>query len=894
MNNLHAIDIAVIIGYLILCLVIGLYKAGKIKTIREYTLGSGNISTVVLLFTIFATHVGAGSTIGVVEKVHSMGLIFAVTLLAQPLFWLITTKIFAGNIDVFKKAGCMSVSDVMQLLYGKPGKWVTNIVSIFFSIGIIALQIGAIGYLFNYFLGISHFQGAMLGFGVLVTYSLFGGIRAVALTDTFQALVLLIAIPIACSIAFHEVGGYNELIQKLPSTHTSIVFTKENIILLAGMLFFTLMPLSEGTFMQRYLMANDSKQLTKALRMIIYISLPVASVVYLIGFIIKVKAPDVNPNIAFFYLISNYLPIGITGLLITGILAAIMSTADSWLNTTSVLCAHDIAKGLFPRLTNKQELLIARFSVLIISGLSATLALANPSLMGLLWMAGNFWFPIVMIPMAAGFLRFQTNQQSFIASTTCGALGIILGRYITGEFATISLLLGAISSTAGLLGMHFLQVLNKRSIDNNTFAQYTPQYNAAKVKKKPLSLSTQLQKQVSRYRDYAYLLSGLGMIYFLGSSFFMAFTDMKILYVIVYLKAAAAILCFGLSIYELHLTPKQQVKYMPIYWNLVLLYCFPFLSAYIALIYNGSMPWMINLMLSTILLYVFGGWFSMILLSLIGFAAAYLLFKFTGYSLATLDTGDQPKMLGYIYCFLTAGIIMILKQRDILQEKELQTRMLYGAAVAHEVVNPLQSSAMIADTLLSAFEGKRAKDIKEEDFEDIKALLRPFKETSTNALKTVDRMLTLVRTDISEADDIGDYNITDCVEDTLKSYGLSEQRLARVNVNKKNSFKFKGSKHFIGHVIANLISNALKYAGPQSSIEIWYENNELHFKDNGYGIAPEKLPYIFEPFDKKGSTRGTGVGLPFCKRVMESMGGSIECTSELGKGAEFVLKFGDN
>ncbi|MDF3047901.1 MAG: hypothetical protein K0R73_1019, partial [Candidatus Midichloriaceae bacterium] len=149
-------------------------------------------------------------------------------------------------------------------------------------------------------------------------------------------------------------------------------------------------------------------------------------------------------------------------------------------------------------------------------------------------------------------------------------------------------------------------------------------------------------------------------------------------------------------------------------------------------------------------------------------------------------------------------------------------------------------------------------------------------------------------TDISEADDIGDYNITDCVEDTLKSYGLSEQRLARVNVNKKNSFKFKGSKHFIGHVIANLISNALKYAGPQSSIEIWYENNELHFKDNGYGIAPEKLPYIFEPFDKKGSTRGTGVGLPFCKRVMESMGGSIECTSELGKGAEFVLKFGDN
>ncbi|MDF3047887.1 MAG: putative periplasmic sensor histidine kinase [Candidatus Midichloriaceae bacterium] len=894
MNNLHAIDIAVIIGYLILCLVIGLYKAGKIKTIREYTLGTGYISTTVLIFTIFATYIGAGSTVGTVEKIHSMGLIFAVTLLLQPLFWFITAKIFASNIHIFKKAGCMSVSDIMGALYGQAGKWVTNGFSIFLSIGMIAAQIGAIGYLFNYFLGISHLQGVVIGFGVLVIYSLFGGIRAVALTDTFQGLVILVAIPVACAIAFHEIGGYNGMLEKLPLSHISIEFTEANSLFLASMIFYGLLPVSEGTFIQRFLMATDSDQLNKALKVVAIISLPLAIIIGMIGFLIKAKAPEIDPNIAFFYLIGHYLPIGITGLLITGILAAIMSTADSWLNTTSVLCAHDIAKGLFPKLNDRQELLIARFSVLVISGLSATLALANPSLMGLLWMAGNFWFPIVLIPMAAGFLRLQTNQQSFIASAICGVLGVMLGRYIIGEFATISLLLGAISSAIGLFGMHYWQVLNKEDISNDLFSKYNSIATITNNNKNPFSVSKQFKGQITRYKDYGYLLSGLGMIYFLGSSFFMAFSDMKILYVVVYLKAAAAILCFGLSIYELHLTQKQQAKYMPTYWNLVLLYCFPFLSTYIALVYNGSMPWMINLMLSAILLYVFSGWFSMIFLSLIGFAAAYLLFKFTGYSLATLDTGDQPRMLGYIYCFLTAGIIMILKQRDILQEKELQTRVLYGAAIAHEVINPLQGSAMIADTLLNTFKGKRAKDIKEKDFEDIKALLRPFKETSTNALKTVDRILTLVRTDISEADDIGMYAINDCVESTLKSYNLSEKRLARINVNKNNSFKFKGSKHFVGHVIANLISNALKYAGPQSSIEIWYENNKLHFKDNGYGIAPEKLPYIFEPFDKKGSTIGTGVGLPFCKRVMESMGGSIECTSELGKGTEFVLRFGDN
>ncbi|MFN5382943.1 MAG: sodium:solute symporter, partial [Alphaproteobacteria bacterium] len=604
MNNLHPIDIAVIAGYLILCLIIGLYKAGSIKTMREYTLGSGRISTAVLLFTIFATYIGAGSTIGAVEKIHSMGLIYAFSLLFLPLFWVITIKIFSCNIEIFKNAGCISISDIMGFLYGKTGKWVTNTLSIFFAVAMISAQISAIGYLLNYFLGLSHFQGVSLAFGVLVIYSFFGGIRAVSLTDSFQGLVLLVAIPTACALALHEIGGYDVLIAKLPETHLSIDWTDANIMLVSGMIFYTLVPLSYGSFIQRYLMANDAKQLAKALRYAAVVSLLFALVICLIGFVMKVKVPDINPNTAFFHLIGSYLPIGITGLLITGILAAIMSTADSWLNTTSVVCAHDIAKGLFPKMTDRQELFIARIAVLIMSMLGMVLAFFGDSLMGTLWLAGNFWDTVILIPLSAGFLKFKTNQRSFIVSSVLGALGTMTAAYIVGEFATISMLFGTIGSAIGLFGMHYWQVATNQDVSNRRLAQYS-NYEAITPRKRFNIIkffSSLLKEQTTRYTQYAYILGALGMIYFLGSSFFMAFTDMKVLYSIVYMKAAAAILCFGLSIYELHLTPKQQTKYIPIYWNLVLLYCFPFLSAYIALVYNGSMPWMINLMLSTILL----------------------------------------------------------------------------------------------------------------------------------------------------------------------------------------------------------------------------------------------------------------------------------------------------
>ncbi len=453
MNNIHIIDLAVIIVYLGVCLLIGLHKVKSVKTIRDYALGTGYIPTSILLFTIFATHMGAGSTVGTVEGLYSNGLIFAIAIMFQPLFWVITAKIFSGNAHKFKKAGCISISDIMKLLYGDLGKWVTNVLSVLLSVGVIAVQIAVIGYLFNYFLGISHVMGVIIGFSVIAAYSVFGGIRAVALTDTFQGLILIVAIPTAYILS----DGCDILWESLPESHRAMDLTVDNALLLASMIFYALMPVSEGTFIQRFLMANDKEQLEKTLKMIAFISIPFTMGICLIGLIIKVKAPDIAPNIAFFYLINHYLPIGITGLVITGILAAIMSTADSFLNTAGVLCAHDIVKGIFPKITDKQELFIARCSVLVISAFAIGIAISGKSLMALVWLADIFWMPIIFIPLASGFLNFKTNYKSFGASIFIGITGVFLGKFIAGEFATISLLFGVTGSAIGLFGMHWWQ-----------------------------------------------------------------------------------------------------------------------------------------------------------------------------------------------------------------------------------------------------------------------------------------------------------------------------------------------------------------------------------------------------------------------------------------------------
>ena len=83
------LDIIIVISYLILCLFVGLARTKKIKNIREYTLGKGNISPIFLAATIFATSVSSSSTIGRIGIIYQHGLIYALPSILLFIYWII-------------------------------------------------------------------------------------------------------------------------------------------------------------------------------------------------------------------------------------------------------------------------------------------------------------------------------------------------------------------------------------------------------------------------------------------------------------------------------------------------------------------------------------------------------------------------------------------------------------------------------------------------------------------------------------------------------------------------------------------------------------------------------------------------------------------------------------
>ncbi|WP_339041855.1 sodium:solute symporter family protein [Candidatus Lariskella endosymbiont of Hedychridium roseum] len=457
---MHIIDITIVITYLALCIFIAFYKYKSVRTLKEYTIGRGYFPSIVIITSLFTT-LGSANVIGSIGQVYALGMFFVVTRLLSPLFWIIMAKIYGQNIDQFRT--CISLGDIMELLYGKIGRWVSNIVSILHSIGVVTIQAIAMGYTVSYFFNICYSHSVIIAVLIITIYSAFLGIKAVAYTDVFQFTVMMIAIPIAFSFAYHDIGGYEGVVKSLPEDIITLKLNQDNILLFCSMIFHALLPRTSGVYIQRFLISRDSIQLTHCLNALAVISFFYASIICLIGLVLKVKEPGIDPDIVFIHFIANHIPVGFKGLIIAGLLAIMMSTADAWLNNASVLVAHDVMRKIIP-LTEMQALLIARIFTFLISISAIFLAMNKNGLVEMQLITANLWGTLLCLPLVAGFLKFRTNSKSFISANIIGICSAAISGYISGDLATISLMCGVIGSAVGLFGMHYWQVYQDHKI----------------------------------------------------------------------------------------------------------------------------------------------------------------------------------------------------------------------------------------------------------------------------------------------------------------------------------------------------------------------------------------------------------------------------------------------
>ena len=109
-------------------------------------------------------------------------------------------------------------------------------------------------------------------------------------------------------------------------------------------------------------------------------------------------------------------------------------------------------------------------------------------------------------------------------------------------------------------------------------------------------------------------------------------------------------------------------------------------------------------------------------------------------------------------------------------------------------------------------------------------------------------------------------------------------------------FSITAPEVLLSHVLFNLLKNAIYYVeksgGGQITIRVSSDAREVVIEDTGTGIPSENLPRIFDRFFTTTDTgHGSGIGLSFCRMVMDGIGGTIGCESELNEFTRFTLTF---
>lgn len=244
------------------------------------------------------------------------------------------------------------------------------------------------------------------------------------------------------------------------------------------------------------------------------------------------------------------------------------------------------------------------------------------------------------------------------------------------------------------------------------------------------------------------------------------------------------------------------------------------------------------------------------------------------------------------------------KLREV--EHRLEAMTAVSASIAHELRTPLASIRFgvhgIQKYLPDIIEGYKlaqsanlpVKAISQSRMDLLETVLRTLDNEMKAANNFIDMLLVKIQPAVS-AKSSATFSMVHCIQEALDRYPFQGEQRNWIHFSDKPDFEVMGDTLMMIHVLFNLLKNALYYVAAKGksgnimiSLECGKRYNKLYFRDTGTGIPEAVLPKIFDRFYSK-TQHGAGVGLTFCKMVLRSLGGKIQCKSVEGEYTLFIL-----
>ncbi len=235
-----------------------------------------------------------------------------------------------------------------------------------------------------------------------------------------------------------------------------------------------------------------------------------------------------------------------------------------------------------------------------------------------------------------------------------------------------------------------------------------------------------------------------------------------------------------------------------------------------------------------------------------------------------------------------------MRQRDQERFNKIsEVREQFIQAATHDLKNPLAIVMGCAD-LMSRMDEVRGHPHLHECIDSIL-------HASKEMMSLVTGMLDLVKMQSTLTLNLQPVELGNFVGELVSSARIKAmERNIDLKLTTQNSdIPVRIDAHLIQRVMDNLISNAIKYSPDDTTVEIMTVQEEnkavVHITDQGFGIDPDHIKHIFDPFfrakkyDGEREIEGTGLGLSVVKELIEQHNGHINVVSELGEGTTFSI-----
>ncbi len=347
---------------------------------------------------------------------------------------------------------------------------ISSLIILIFFVPYVASGLAAIGKLFNSLFGWNYMLSVLIGAAVIISYTSVGGFSAVATMDLIQSIIMTCALIVITCFGIYQAGGLDAVVENARVLPGYLSFTQTYdaaahaakpypFLNMASMLAWGLGYFGMPHILVRFMAIRDENELKLSRRIAsiwVVISMTVAVCIGMIGYSVskagRIPVLEGSNSETVIVQISNLLstygvfPAIVAGLILAGILAATMSTADSQLLAAASAFSENLLQDVFGiKLTQKQTMVVARLTVICIAVVAVFLA-ADPSssvfrIVSFAWAGfGATFGPAILFAL---FWK-RSNRQGILAGLVVGGVMVFVWKFVIaklgGMFAIYELL----------------------------------------------------------------------------------------------------------------------------------------------------------------------------------------------------------------------------------------------------------------------------------------------------------------------------------------------------------------------------------------------------------------------------------------------------------------------